>query len=85
MHNLAGKGPIIQTVMTQTWELLTVEQKKKVAVMRMDKAIKWLELKISDMEKMTALKKEVIIGDFCNYSSSLSNATIFLFLGEIVN
>jgi len=60
MHDLAGKGPIIQTVMTQTWELLTEEQKKKVAVMRMDKAIKWLELKISDMEKMTALKNEVI-------------------------
>ena len=60
MHDLAGKGPIMQTVMTQTWELLTEEQKKKVAVMRMDKAIKWLELKISDMEKMTALKNEVI-------------------------
>jgi hypothetical protein len=60
MHDLAGKGPIIQTVMTKTWELLTEEQKKKVAVMRMDKAIKWLELKISDMEKMTALKNEVI-------------------------
>jgi hypothetical protein len=60
MHDLAGKGPIIQTVMTQTWELLTEEQKKKVVVMRMDKAIKWLELKISDMEKMTALKNEVI-------------------------
>jgi hypothetical protein len=26
----------------------------------MNKAIKWMELKISDMEKMTALKKEVI-------------------------
>lgn len=26
----------------------------------MDKAIKWMELKIRDMEKMTALKKEVI-------------------------
>ena len=60
MHDLAGKGPIIQTVMTQTWEFLTEEQKKKVAVMRMDKAIKLLELKISDMEKMTALKNEVI-------------------------
>ena len=40
MHDLAGKGPVIQTVMTQTWELLTVEQKKKVAVMKMDKVIK---------------------------------------------
>jgi len=46
MHDLAGNGPIIQTVMTQTWELLNEEQKKKVAVMRMDKAIKFLEMKI---------------------------------------
>jgi hypothetical protein len=60
MHDLAGKGPIIQTVMTQTWELLTEEQKKKVAVMRMDKAIKWMEMKISDMEKMIEIKKEAI-------------------------
>lgn len=60
MHDLAGKGPIIQTMMTQTWELLTEEQKKKVAVMRMDKAIKFLEMKISDMEKMIEIKKEAI-------------------------
>jgi hypothetical protein len=60
MHDLAGKGPIIQTVMTQTWELLTEEQKKKVAVMRMDKAIKFLEMKISDMEKIGEIKKEAI-------------------------
>jgi len=59
MHDLAGKGPIMQTVMTQTWELLTEEHKKKVAVMRMDKAIKWMELKISDMEKMIEIKKNI--------------------------
>jgi hypothetical protein len=59
-HSMVGKGPIMQTVMTQTWELLTEEQKKKVAVMRMDKAIKFLEMKISDMEKMSEIKKEVI-------------------------
>jgi hypothetical protein len=46
MHDLAGNGPIIQTVMTQTWELLNEEQKKEVAVRRMDKAIKFLEMKI---------------------------------------
>ena len=39
-HSMVGKGPIMQTVMTQTWELLTEEQKRKVAVMRMDKGIK---------------------------------------------
>ena len=60
MHDLAGKGPIIQTMMTQTWELLTGEQKKKVAVMRMYKIIKILEMKISGMEEMIKLKKEAI-------------------------
>jgi hypothetical protein len=37
--------------MVEMWELLTVEQKKKVAVMRMDKAIKLMELNISDMNR----------------------------------
>jgi len=60
MHDLAGKGPIMQTVMTQTWELLTEEQKKKVAVMRMDMIIKVLEIKISNMETMIEVKKEAI-------------------------
>ena len=60
MHDLAGKGPIIQTMMTQTWELLTPEQKKKVTLMRMDKIIKVLEMKISGMEKMIEIKKETI-------------------------
>ena len=60
MHDLAGKGPIIQTAMTQTCELLNEEQKRKIAVMRMDKGIKFLEMKISDMEKMIEIKKEVI-------------------------
>jgi len=60
MHDLAGKSPIIQTVMAQTWELLTEEQKKKVTVMRMDMIIKFLEMKICDLEKMIELKKEAI-------------------------
>jgi hypothetical protein len=60
MHDLAGKGPIMQTVMTQTWELLTEEHKKKVAVMRMDMIIKILEMKISNMEKMIEIKKEAV-------------------------
>ena len=59
-HSMAGKGPIIETVMEETWELLTEEQKKKVAVMRMNKFIKILEMKISGMEKMIAIKKEAI-------------------------
>jgi hypothetical protein len=60
MHDLAGKGPIIQTMMTQTWEILTEEQKKKVTLMRMEKIIKSLEMKISGMEKMIEIKREAI-------------------------
>ncbi len=60
MHDLAGKGPIIQTLMTQTWEILTEEQKKKVTLMRMEKTIKILEMKISGMEKMIEIKREAI-------------------------
>ena len=60
MHDLAGKSPIIQTVMAQTWELLTEEQKRKVAVMKMDMKIQWLEAKIHNMEKMIELKKKAI-------------------------
>ncbi len=59
-HSMVGKGPIMQTAMVEMWELLTVEQKKKVAVMRMDKIIKILEMKMSGMEEMIKLKKEVI-------------------------
>jgi hypothetical protein len=59
-HSMAGKGPIIETIMEETWELLTEEQKKKVAVMRIEKIIKILEIKISGMEKMIAIKKEAI-------------------------
>jgi hypothetical protein len=50
----------MQTAMVEMWELLTVEQKKKVAVMRMDMIIKLMEIKISDMEKMISLKKTAI-------------------------
>ncbi len=60
MHDLAGKGPIIQTLMTQTWEILTEEQKKKVTLMRTEKIIKILEMKISGMEKMIEIKREAI-------------------------
>jgi hypothetical protein len=59
-HSMVGKGPIMQTAMTEMWELLTVEQKKKVAVMRTDMIIKLMEIKISDLEKMISLKKTAI-------------------------
>ena len=59
-HSMIEKSPIMQTAMVEMWELLTVEQKKKVAVMKMDKIIKILQMKISGMEEMIKLKKEVI-------------------------
>jgi hypothetical protein len=59
-HSMAGKGPIIETIMEETWDLLTEEQKRKVAVMRIEKIMKILEMKINGMEKMIAIKKEAI-------------------------
>ena len=59
-HSMVGKGPIMQTAMVEMWELLTPDQKKKVAIMRMDKFIKILEIKINMMEEMIELKKEAI-------------------------
>ena len=53
MHDFAGKGAIIQTEMAQTWELLTEEQKRKVAIMRTDLKIQWVKAKIHNMEKLT--------------------------------
>jgi predicted 2-oxoglutarate/Fe(II)-dependent dioxygenase YbiX len=38
--------------------LLTEEQKRKVAVMKMDRKIQWLKVKIHDMEKMIELTFE---------------------------
>jgi hypothetical protein len=59
-HSMVGKGPIMQTVTGEMWEILTEEQKKKVALMRMDMIIKWMEVKIHDMENMIEMKKEAI-------------------------
>ncbi|OEU41825.1 hypothetical protein BGV40_12845 [Methanosarcina sp. Ant1] len=46
--------------MPEIWEILTEEQKKKVALMKMDMNIQWMETKINEMEKMIALKKKAI-------------------------
>lgn len=46
--------------MTEIWGFLTEEQKKKVAVMKMDIKIQMMEMKISDMGKMIELKKKAI-------------------------
>ena len=46
--------------MSEIWEHLTEEQKKKVAVMKMDMKIQWMEMKINEMQKMIELKKKAI-------------------------
>ena len=58
MH--AGAMPAIVELMTEMWGLLTEEQKKKVAVMKIDMKIQWMETKINDMEKMIEFKKKGI-------------------------
>jgi hypothetical protein len=40
---------------------LTEEQKKKVALMKMDLKIQWMEVKVSDMGKMIELKINLIL------------------------
>ena len=56
-----GTHPMMHSKqMPEVWGLLTEEQKKKVAVMKMDMKIQWMEMKISDMGKMIELKKKAI-------------------------
>ena len=59
-HSMMGQGSMMETAMVEMWELLTEEQKKKVAVMRLEKIIKIFEMKISGMQKMIEIKKEAI-------------------------
>ena len=46
--------------MPEIWEVLTEEQKKKVALMKIDMKVQWMEMKISEMEKMIEIKKKAI-------------------------
>jgi hypothetical protein len=56
-----GKQPMIHSEPTsEIWGLLTEEQKKKVALMKMEMKMQWMEMKIIDMEKMIELKKKKI-------------------------
>jgi len=60
-EHLTGTHPMMHAEpMYEIWELLTDEQKKKVAVIKMDMKIQWMEMKINDMEKMIELKKKAI-------------------------
>jgi hypothetical protein len=46
--------------MPELWEMMTEEQKKEVALMKLDMKIQWLEMKISEMENMIKLKRTAI-------------------------
>lgn len=46
--------------MPEIWEVLTEEQKKKVALMKIDMKVQWMEMKISEMEKMIEIKRKAI-------------------------
>jgi hypothetical protein len=59
-HSMMGQGSMMATAMEEMWELLSEEQKREVAVMRMNKLIKILEIKMSAMEKMIEIKSEAI-------------------------
>jgi hypothetical protein len=53
-------GPVVQTSLIETFELLTEEQKRKFMERRLDRAIEFIELKIIDMEKRILIAKESI-------------------------
>jgi len=59
-EGMAGKAQMHHGSMLEIWELLTEEQKKEVALMKMDMKVQWMEMRINDMEKMIELKKKAI-------------------------
>jgi hypothetical protein len=57
----AGRHSMIYSEpMSGIWEFLTEEQKKKIALMKLDMKIQMMEIKINEMEKMIELKKKAI-------------------------
>ena len=56
----ANLGPVVQTALAETLELMTEEQKRKFTERRLDRAIEFIELKIIDMEKRISIAKESI-------------------------
>jgi len=47
-------------MMKEIWEILPADQRKEIALMKMDMKILWLEAKIAEMEKMIELKRKAI-------------------------
>jgi hypothetical protein len=60
-HEQSTEHPLMQCGSAPEFlKNMTEEQKKKIALMVTDLKIQWIEVKISDMEKMIALKKKAI-------------------------
>lgn len=53
-------GGMHEGMMMEIWEILPEDQKKEIALMKMDMKILWLEAKIAEMEKMIELKRKAI-------------------------
>jgi hypothetical protein len=60
MNNQQEHSMMHSEPMSGIWEFLTEEQKKKIALLKMDMKIQMTEMKISDMEKMIEFKKKAI-------------------------
>jgi hypothetical protein len=63
MHHEQSKGThsmMHPEPMSGIWEFLTEEQKKQIALMKMDMKIQMMEIKINELEKMIELKKRAI-------------------------
>jgi hypothetical protein len=56
----ANLGPVVQTALAETLELMTEDQKRKFTERRLDRTIEFIELKIIDMEKRISIAKESI-------------------------
>ncbi len=46
--------------MYEIWECLTEEQKRQVAIMKLEMKKKFLQMKIDECQKMAEMKKEII-------------------------
>ena len=57
----ANLGPVVQTALAETLELMTEDQKRNFTERRLDRAIEFIELKIIDMEKRISIAKESIV------------------------
>jgi len=63
MHHEQSTGShsmIHSEPMSGIWEFLNEEQKKKIALMKLDMKIQFMEMKINDMEKMIEVKKNAM-------------------------